>query len=81
MLTVNICADHLLVASWPTFICSYNNCNFSCNSTSDLWYIDVMFPYKNIVTCELVKEVVIWTIWREKKLTNLWGGNYKSIRK
>jgi zinc-binding in reverse transcriptase len=50
------CSIAFCLWSW---ICRYNNCNFSCNSIKELWYIDIIFPYKNSAVCELIRGAVI----------------------
>jgi zinc-binding in reverse transcriptase len=42
-----------------SWIYRYNNCNFSCNSIKELWYIDAIFPYKNNEVCELIRGAII----------------------
>jgi zinc-binding in reverse transcriptase len=36
-------------------ICEYNICSFSCNTISDLWFIDVNFTYKNENIYEIIR--------------------------
>jgi hypothetical protein len=38
-----------------SWICRHNNCSFSCNTISDLWFIDANFPYKNKDICEIIR--------------------------
>jgi hypothetical protein len=57
------CNMVLCIWSW---ICRYNNCRFACKSIDDLWYLDVLFPYKNFKVCEVVRGTVLWTMWKER---------------
>jgi zinc-binding in reverse transcriptase len=47
-------------------ICNYNN----YNSINDLWFIDVLFSYKNIEIYELVKGGLYLDYLEEKESTN-----------
>jgi hypothetical protein len=51
-----------------------------CNTIDDLWFLDALFPYKNSKVCEVVRGVVLWTLWKERNRIIFEGGNCKTIR-
>jgi hypothetical protein len=71
------CAVSLCLWSW---ICRHNNYSFSCNTISDMWFIDVNFPYKNKDIYEIIRGAFLWTIWKEKNIIVFEGAKCKSLR-
>jgi zinc-binding in reverse transcriptase len=63
-----------------SWIYNYNNCSFTCLVISDLWYVDVNFPYKDENMCELIRGAFLWSIWKEKNRIIFKGGRCKTLR-
>jgi hypothetical protein len=51
-----------------------------CNSIEDLWIIDNYIPFKDTNLCEILRDAILWVIWKERNILIFQGGNHKSIR-
>jgi zinc-binding in reverse transcriptase len=48
------------------WIAKYNKFLFEGNTLSDLWLMNRCIPFKNKFVTELLRGVVLWTIWLER---------------
>jgi hypothetical protein len=63
--------DHLFVtcpyiSSIWKWIATFNNFSFEGNTVEDLWDLDCNIPLKNQYVVELIRGVVLWTVWLER---------------
>jgi zinc-binding in reverse transcriptase len=64
-------ADHLFVqcpyvnSIWQ-WLTQYNNFIFVGMTLEDIWLLDAVIPFKNMIVVEMIRSVVMWTIWLEK---------------
>ena len=58
------CSFIRLIWIW---IANHNNFTYNCHTLDELWLIDASIPLKDRLLVELLRGVVLWTIWLEKE--------------